>query len=74
MEMEETLDEIKDFAGRAHRAQKRKYAGEPYIVHPVRVMEICREYTDDIPLLAAALLHDVLEDTAVRKAEMREFL
>jgi len=35
-----------------------------YIVHPAEVMEICSQYTNDITILAAALLHDVLELTA----------
>lgn len=57
--MEEVLEQIRDFADKAHGEQMRKYTPERYIVHPVRVMKICREYTDDITVLAAALLHDV---------------
>jgi (p)ppGpp synthase/HD superfamily hydrolase len=52
----------------------RKYTPERYIVHPVRVMNMCRQYTDDITILAAALLHDVLEDTPVIKDEIGSFL
>lgn len=37
-------------------------------------MEICRQYTQDTAILAAALLHDLLEDTPVRKEAMEEFL
>lgn len=70
----EVLDRVKDFAERAHGEQKRKYSSDPYIVHPVRVMKMCREYTNDIAILAAALLHDVLEDTDVASEEMEEFL
>ncbi|QEC52886.1 HD domain-containing protein [Anseongella ginsenosidimutans] len=72
--MDAALKEIEDFAGKAHGAQRRKYKDEPYIVHPVRVMNICREYTASQPVLAAALLHDVLEDTPVRKKEIKAFL
>jgi (p)ppGpp synthase/HD superfamily hydrolase len=55
------------FATAAHAAvgQLRKYTDEPYIVHPIEVMEIVRSVPHDDGMLAAALLHDVLEDTAV---------
>ncbi len=72
--MENLLQQITDFATRAHGSQRRKFADEPYINHPVRVMETCREHTQDICLLAAALLHDVLEDTSTSKEQMRDFL
>lgn len=68
------LEKIKEFADKAHGEQRRKYTPERYIVHPVRVMELCKEYTDDIAVLAAALLHDVLEDTKVTKQEIETFL
>lgn len=42
--------------------QKRKYTGEDYITHPVAVMEIVASVSDDPEMLAAALLHDVIED------------
>jgi hypothetical protein len=72
--MEEILQQVRDFADKAHGGQMRKYTPERYIVHPVRVMNICREYTSDVTILAAALLHDVIEDTPVKKEEIREFL
>lgn len=62
----DTLTFVKHFADRAHGNQVRKYTGERYIVHPVRVMETVREYNADVRVLAAALLHDVLEDTPVK--------
>ncbi len=68
------LNQIKEFADRAHGEQMRKYAPERYIAHPIRVMETCRQYTSDVKILAAALLHDVLEDTPVTKEQMQEFL
>ena len=73
-EMDNILEKIKDFADNAHGAQKRKYTQERYIVHPLRVMQICREYTNELPLLAAALLHDVLEDTPTTQNEIKDFL
>jgi guanosine-3',5'-bis(diphosphate) 3'-pyrophosphohydrolase len=72
--MDETLQKIISFADNAHDGQMRKYTPDRYIVHPIRVMEICGEYTQDITALAAAVLHDVLEDTAVNSAELFGFL
>jgi (p)ppGpp synthase/HD superfamily hydrolase len=72
--MNQVLEKIKDFADQAHDGQQRKYTPERYIVHPVRVMEICRDYSQSLPVLAAALLHDVLEDTEVSKADLQKFL
>jgi len=72
--MDQVLEQVKSFAAKAHEGQTRKYANEAYIQHPVRVMETCRQYTDDIALLSAALLHDVLEDTEVSPWALEEFL
>jgi (p)ppGpp synthase/HD superfamily hydrolase len=68
------LSTVRDFADQAHGDQRRRYVDAPYIVHPVRVMETCRTYTQDTATLCAALLHDVLEDTPVGEAAIREFL
>jgi len=72
--MNETLKAVQDFAGKAHGEQMRHYTPDRYIVHPIRVMQLCTEYTQDETLLAAALLHDVLEDTQVNKEAMLCFL
>ena len=72
--MNEILEAIRNFADEAHGEQKRKYTPERYIVHPVRVMELCEKYTTELPVLGAALLHDVLEDTNVGQKEMQQFL
>jgi len=72
--METTLDHIIEYADKAHGEQKRKYTPERYIVHPVRVMKTCKRVTDDLCILAAAVLHDVLEDTPVQSNEMKKFL
>jgi (p)ppGpp synthase/HD superfamily hydrolase len=72
--MYDILEQIKDFADQAHGEQTRKYTPDRYIVHPVRVMNICKEYSNDITILAAALLHDVLEDTPVTRSEIKSFL
>lgn len=68
--MDTTLYKIQQFADNAHGEQMRKYSDERYIVHPIRVMETCSAYTDKIQILAAALLHDVLEDTPVSEMEL----
>ena len=68
------LQKIRDFADHAHGDQRRKYTPDRYIVHPIRVMELCKPYTTNIAVLASALLHDVLEDTPVTKEEIRVFL
>lgn len=66
--------DVQKFAAQAHGSQLRKYANEPYIEHPIRVMKICEAYNNDPAVLCAALLHDVLEDTAVKKPELHNFL
>lgn len=68
------LTQIRDFATDAHGYQRRKFVDEPYINHPIRVMEICKTYTSDLPVLSAALLHDVLEDTGVTQTELSAWL
>lgn len=72
--MNDVLEKIRDFADDAHGDQMRKYTPERYIVHPVRVMNMLMEYTSDISMLAAALLHDVLEDTPVDSENIKDFL
>lgn len=72
--MNEVLEKVKEFTADAHDGQKRKYTPEPYIVHPVRVMDLCREYSSSLPVLSAALLHDVLEDTKISKEDLVKFL
>lgn len=68
------LEKVLSFASKAHGEQRRKFSNELFIHHPIRVMNSCREFTDEIPVLAAALLHDILEDTAVTRQELRSFL
>lgn len=55
------------FAAAAHYAvgQTRKYSGEPYIVHPVEVASIVKTVPHTEEMVAAAYLHDVVEDTQV---------
>src|ERR1700675_2696235 len=58
-----------EFSDSAHRGQFRK-SGEPYITHPLAVASILSQWRLDAQGLAAALLHDVMEDTAITKAEI----
>ncbi len=61
------------FASMAHRRQRRKGSELPYIAHPAAVAEVLRNAGFDRPsLLAAAWLHDVVEDTPVTLAELAE--
>lgn len=52
-------------AERAHRGQLRKYSTDPYIVHPIRVADAAARAGFGPNVQAAALLHDVVEDTPV---------
>ena len=67
------LERAIQFATQAHSGQFRKYTGEPYITHPLAVMEIVRGvpgHTEE--MLVAAVLHDVVEDTDVSLMEIEE--
>ena len=72
--MEPILERVKEFADKAHWNQTRKYSTDRYIVHPMRVMMICRGYTSNVSLLCAAILHDVLEDTSITEEALSKFL
>jgi guanosine-3',5'-bis(diphosphate) 3'-pyrophosphohydrolase len=61
------------FAADKHRDQKRKDNQTPYINHPIEVMDILARVakTSDSSVLAAAILHDTIEDTETSKEELR---
>ena len=59
------LDRAIVFAVRAHAGIERRGKGFPYIVHPMEAVEIVATMTRDQELLAAAVLHDTVEDTDV---------
>ena len=62
------------YATAAHAAvgQKRKYDGAPYIVHPTRVADIVAKFGGTEQQVAAAYLHDVVEDTGVTMQDIRD--
>lgn len=63
-----------EFAKKAHEGDFRKSTHEPYIVHPYEVCLIASSVTDDVDVLIAALLHDVVEDTDYTAIDIqREF-
>lgn len=65
------LDRAIVFAVRAHAGTERRGKGYPYIVHPMEAMEIVATMTPDQELLAAAALHDTVEDTDVTVDQIR---
>src|ERR671921_854667 len=68
---EELIAEAYNAAHAAHRGQVRK-SGEPFVYHPLATAGILAELHLDPTTVAAALLHDVLEDTGVTKEELAE--
>lgn len=60
------------FATESHEGQVRKYTGEPYINHPLEVSKLVATITDDQEMIAAAVLHDVVEDCGVDIHAIRE--
>ena len=67
----ELLDKAIIFAVKAHHNTERRGKGFPYIVHPMEAVEIVATITPDQELLAAAALHDTIEDTDVTVEDIR---
>ncbi len=64
------LDKAIVFATEAHSGAFRKGGKTPYVVHPMEVAAIASGMTDDLEVLAAAVLHDVIEDTPTTAEEL----
>ena len=65
------LDRAILFAVQAHAGTQRRGTAVPYVVHPVEAVVSVATMTDDQEVLAAAALHDVVEDTDVTLDELR---
>lgn len=66
------FDEAAKFAIEAHHGTERRGKAYPYIIHPMEAVSIVATITNDQEMLAAAILHDVVEDTDVTIDEIRE--
>lgn len=65
------LDRALVYAVKAHAGTERRGKGFPYIVHPMEAVEIAATMTVDQEILAAAALHDTVEDTDVTIEDIR---
>lgn len=66
------VDKAIKFAVDAHANTERRGKGFPYVIHTLEAMEIVATISSDPELLAAAALHDTVEDTAVTVEQLRE--
>ena len=68
----ELVSEAIIFATKAHDGMRRKKSESPYILHPLEAAVIVGTMTDDQDLIAAAALHDVVEDADISIEEIEE--
>ena len=68
----ELVSEAIAFAAKAHDGMRRKKSEAPYILHPMEAAVIVGTMTDDQSLIAAAALHDVVEDAGITIEEVEE--
>ena len=68
----ELVSEAVVFAVKAHDGMRRKKSEAPYILHPMEAAVIVGTMTDDQNLIAAAALHDVVEDAGITIEEVEE--
>ena len=66
------IGEAAAFADKAHKGAFRKGTKIPYITHPMETAVIVSAFTDDEEIIAAALLHDVMEDAGVTREELED--
>ena len=66
------LDKAIAYAAFKHSGMNRKGTNTPYIVHPIEVTAIVSGLTDDEEVMAAAALHDVIEDAGVTQEELAQ--
>ena len=67
-----TIEKAILFAVNAHAGTKRKGKNRPYILHPVEVMTIVAGLTEDEAVIAAAVLHDTVEDTDTTREDIEQ--
>ena len=65
------IDQAITYAALVHKDQKRKGSGQPYIFHPLEVLNLVSMMTLDDDILCAAVLHDTVEDTAATIEDIR---
>lgn len=68
----ELVSEAMEFAIEAHDGMRRKKQDIPFILHPMEVASIVSSLTNNQEVIAAAVLHDVVEDTPVTKEQIAE--
>lgn len=66
------VDRAIRYAVDAHKGTERRAKGFPYVIHPLEAMSIVASITNDPELLAAAALHDVVEDTDITVEEIEK--
>lgn len=66
------FDKAVKLAVEAHSGTERRCKGYPYIIHPMEAAAIVASMTNDQEMLAAAILHDTVEDTDVTLEQIRE--
>ena len=65
------IDQAIRFAALAHKDMKRKGSAQPYIFHPLEVLNLVSTMTLDDDVLCAAILHDTVEDTGASLEDIR---
>lgn len=66
------IDKAIRFAAAAHKGMVRKGNNQPYIFHPLEVLNLVSMMSDDMDVLCAAILHDTVEDTPVTIADIKK--
>ena len=65
------IEKAIQFATKAHEGAYRKGTSLPYIIHPLEAASIAAQITEDPEVIAAAVLHDVVEDTSFTEDNIR---
>lgn len=66
------LEEAVIYSTVLHQGKVRKFGGRPFILHPMEVAQILSTMTDDIEIITAGILHDIIEDTDGTLAEIEK--